>query len=66
MPGLYPPFAQRPFSDDDKFGRGAQRDLCDRVGFDDLQGAHEKLVTGERSQNSIVVFLGNRDNRNWR
>lgn len=39
MPGLYPPFAQRPFSDDDEVGRVAQRDLCDRVGFDDLQGS---------------------------
>jgi hypothetical protein len=33
--GLYPPFA-RPFSDHDEVGRVAQRDLCDRVGFDDL------------------------------
>jgi hypothetical protein len=37
MPGLSPPFAQRPFSDDDEVGRVAQCDLCDRVGFDDLQ-----------------------------
>jgi len=31
------PFAQRPFSDHDEVGRVAQRDLCDRAGFDDLQ-----------------------------
>src|SRR6516162_2254179 len=37
MPGLYLPFAQRLFSDHDEVGRVAQRDLCDRVGFDDLQ-----------------------------
>jgi hypothetical protein len=30
-------FVQRPFSDDDEVGRVAQCDLCDRVGFDDLQ-----------------------------
>src|SRR6516225_9071578 len=36
MPGLYLPFAQRLFSDHDEVGRVAQRDLCDRVGFDDL------------------------------
>jgi len=39
MPGLYLPFAQRLFSDHDEVGRVAQRDLCDRVGFDDLQPA---------------------------
>jgi len=35
--GLYPPFARRPFSDHDELGRVAQHDLCDRVGFDELQ-----------------------------
>jgi len=34
MPGLYPLFAQLLFSDHDEVGRVAQRDLCDRVGFD--------------------------------
>jgi hypothetical protein len=37
MPGLYLSFAQRLFSDHDEVGLVAQRDLCDRVGFDDLQ-----------------------------
>jgi hypothetical protein len=39
MPGLYLPFVQRLFSDHDEVGRVAQRDLCDRVGFDDLHRA---------------------------
>src|SRR5215469_15125041 len=43
MPGLYPPFAQRPFSDDDEVGRVAQHGLCDRVSFDDLQGKSDAL-----------------------
>ena len=42
MPGLYPPFAQLLFSDHDEVGRVAQRDLCDRVGFDDLQARLEE------------------------
>ena len=43
MPGLYPLFAQRLFSDHDEVGRVAQRDLCDRVGFDDLQAPDPNL-----------------------
>jgi len=43
MPGLYLPFVQRLFSDHDEVGRVAQRDLCDRVGFDDLQPLRVRL-----------------------
>jgi hypothetical protein len=53
MPGLSPPFAQRPFSDDDEVGRVAQCDLCDRVGFDDLQAANgqSNLQNNARTNN---------------
>jgi hypothetical protein len=55
MPGLYPPFAQRPFSDDDEVGRVARRDLCDRVGFDDLQ--HLRIEESLASRNDISIRL---------
>jgi hypothetical protein len=54
--GLYPPFA-RPFSDHDEVGRVAQRDLCDRVGFDDLQVQGERFVVS-------IEFFSRRHNQN--
>ena len=58
MPGLYPPFAQRPFSDDDEVGRVAQRDLCDRVGFDDLQDPWKAPYHVTRACLEIISRLG--------
>ena len=61
MPGLYLPFAQRLFSDHDEVGRVAQRDLCDRVGFDDLQAllrtrAMAELVRALSSAHFLLFF----------
>jgi len=61
MPGLYLPFAQRLFSDHDEVGRVAQRDLCDRVGFDDLQAllrtrAMAELVRALSSAHFLLLF----------
>jgi hypothetical protein len=56
MPGLYLPFAQRLFSDHDEVGRVAQRDLCDRVGFDDLQGVIFILVYRHSTRTRAVIM----------
>jgi hypothetical protein len=58
MPGLYLPFAQRLFSDHDAVGRVAQRDLCDRVGFDDLQEPRShRSYTSRRCATCVTVTV---------
>jgi hypothetical protein len=56
MPGLYLPVAQRLFSDHDEVGRVAQRDLCDRVGFDDL---HPQCLENPRPKGGTFTLPEN-------